>query len=163
MQPTGQAVAMAAGPHTTPNPRPRAVRLRTRALIALCRSRLATSRACRAGRALAAMAAIASAIGVPLALLALFTAALAGHPGPALHRVGLGLGGVIFAVITGVTLGGAGAVCGRVGQARGRWLLLAVIAGPWALADLAGHGAWSIPGALGAVLDFTLSGRGLSL
>jgi hypothetical protein len=69
---------------------------------------------------------------------------------------------VIVAVVAGVTLGGAGAVCGRIGRARGRWLLLAVIVGPWVLADLAGHGAWSIPGALGAVVDFVLGARHLA-
>jgi hypothetical protein len=62
--------------------------------------------------------------------------------------------------VAGVTLGGLGAACGRVGHAQGRWLLVAAVVGPWMLADLAGHGAWSIPGALGAVLDFALGARG---
>ena len=37
-------------------------------------------------------------------------------------------------------------------------LLFAVVVGPWMLAGLLGHGAWSIPGAIEAVLDFTLRG-----
>ena len=89
----------------------------------------------------------------------LLTAALAGHGGVALHRLALGVGAAGFAVVTGVTLGAVGSACGRVGRARGRWLLAAVVVGPWMLADLVGHGAWSIPGALGAVLDFALGAR----
>lgn len=111
-------------------------------------------------RVLAAMAEIASVIAVPLVVLALVTAALAGGGGIALHRAMLGLGAVGFALVAGVTLGGVGSACGRLGRARGRWLLVAVVLGPWMLADLAGHGAWSIPGALGAVLDFALGMRG---
>jgi hypothetical protein len=110
-------------------------------------------------RVLAAMAEIAASIAVPVLALAVLTAALAGHVGAALHRVTLGLGVAGFAIVAGVTLGGVGAACGRLGRARGRWLLVAVVVGPWMLADLAGHGAWSIPGALGAVLDFALGLR----
>jgi hypothetical protein len=109
-------------------------------------------------RALAAMTAIASAIGGPLLLLSLLTAALAGRPAAVIHRAGLGLGALVFAAVAGVTLGGVAALSAQVGRARGRWLLLALIVGPWALADLAGHGAWSIPGALGAVLEFVVGG-----
>jgi hypothetical protein len=111
------------------------------------------------GRTIGAMTAVAWAIGAPLAALALFTAALAGRGSVALHRAGLGLSALAFAVIAGVTLGGVGSVCSRVGRARGRWLLAAVLLGPWVLADLTGQGAWSIPGALGAVLDFLLGAR----
>jgi hypothetical protein len=107
-------------------------------------------------RALGAMTAVAWAIGAPLAALALLTAALAGGGSAALHRIGLGVAALAFAGIAGVTLGGVGSACGRAGRARGRWLLAAILVGPWALADLAGRGAWSIPGALGAVLDFLL-------
>jgi hypothetical protein len=110
-------------------------------------------------RALAAMIEIARAIAVPLVALALLTAALAGRAGAALDRIGHGAGAALFAIVAGVTLGGVGAACGRVGGARGRWLLVAVVIGPWMLADLAGRGAWSIPGALGAVLDFTVRAR----
>ncbi len=107
-------------------------------------------------RVLGAMTAVGWAIGAPLAALAGLTAALAGRGPLALHRLGLGVSALVFAGIAGVTLGGLGSACGRAGRARGRWLLAALIVGPWALADLAGRGAWSIPGALGAVLDFLL-------
>jgi hypothetical protein len=109
-------------------------------------------------RALGAMNAIAAAIGVPLVTLAVLAAALADRVSVALQRAGLALGVLVFAVVAGVTLGGAGVASSRLGRARGRWLLVAVVVGPWALADLAGHGAWSIPGALDAVLDFVAGG-----
>jgi hypothetical protein len=112
-----------------------------------------------AARAVAAMTATTSAIGVPLVLLALLTAALAGRGSAVLARAGLAAGAVIVAVVAGVTLGGVGAICGRVGRARGRWLLFTVLVVPWALADLAGHGSWSIPSAIGAVLESVLGGR----
>ncbi len=113
-----------------------------------------------AARVLGAMTAVAWAIAAPLGALALLTAALAGRGAVVLDRLGVGLAALAFAGVAGVTLGGAGAVCGRLGRARGRWLLAAVVIGPWILADLAGRGAWSIPGALGATLDFLLGARG---
>jgi hypothetical protein len=113
-----------------------------------------------AARALAAMAEIASAVGVPLVVLAGLTAALAGRTSVALHRASLAAGAAAFAVIAGVTLGGLGAIAGRLGRARGRTVLVALVVGPWVLADLAGHPGWSIPGALAAVLDFAMGARG---
>jgi hypothetical protein len=130
---------------------------RREGIEALAAARGISPRGLESARVLAAMAAITSAIAVPLLTLALLTAALSGRASVALHRAGTGLGAVLFAVVAGVTLGSLASVCGRLGQARGRWLLLLAIVGPWALADLAGHGAWSIPGALGAVLDFVLN------
>jgi ABC-type transport system involved in multi-copper enzyme maturation permease subunit len=112
-----------------------------------------------AARVLAAMQAVAAAVGVPLVALSILLAALAGRPAAIAHRLGLGLGAAAFALVVGVTLGGAGAIAGSLGRGRGRWLLFAAVAGPWMLADLAGHGAWSIPGALGALLDFALGAR----
>jgi hypothetical protein len=112
-----------------------------------------------AARVLAAMGAVAAAVGVPLVALSILLAALAGRPAAIVHRLGLGLGAAAFALVVGVTLGGAGAIAGRLGRGRGRWLLFAAVAGPWMLADLAGYGAWSIPGALGALLDFALGAR----
>lgn len=110
-------------------------------------------------RALAAMSAVGLAVGVPLLGLTLLTAALADRVAVVLHRAALGVGVVLFAAIVGVTLGGVGSVCGRLGRRRGQWLFAAVVLGPWVLADLAGHGAWSIPGALNAVLDFLVGAR----
>jgi hypothetical protein len=112
-----------------------------------------------AARVLAAMSAVGLAVGVPLAGLSVLATAIAGRGAAMLHHAASGLGALIFAVIAGVTLGGAGAACGRLGRRRGRWLLAVVVLGPWVLADLAGHGAWSIPGALDAALDFLVGAR----
>ena len=123
---------------------------------ALAASRGLSAAGRESARAVAAMLEVAIAIGAPLVLLALLTASLAGSGHVALHRAGLAIGAAVFAVIAGVTLGGIGAACGRLGRARGRWLLLAVIVGPWLFADLAGRPSWSIPGALGAVIASSL-------
>jgi len=128
-------------------------------VLALAAARGVSSQSLASARVIAAMAEIAAAVGLPVLLLALLTAALSGRAAAALDRVALGLGAVGFAIVAGVTLGGLGSACGRVGGARGGWLLFAVVVAPWLLADLAGHGAWSIPGALGAVLDFALRVR----
>ena len=127
---------------------------------ALAAARGISPTALDSARVLGAMSAVGWTLGAPLAALAIFTAALSGRGSVALHRLGIGLATLAFAGVAAVTLGGIGSVCGRVGRARGRWLLAAVVLGPWVLADLAGRGAWSIPGALGAVLDFLLGGRG---
>lgn len=131
---------------------------RREGLDALAAGRGFSASALEAARALGAMTTITTAIGVPLIVLALFTAALAGSVRLAVARLGLAVLAALFAVIAGVTLGGLASLCARAGRARGRLLLFAVVAGPWMLADLLGHGAWSIPGALAAVLDFTLRG-----
>jgi hypothetical protein len=132
---------------------------RAEGIDALAAARGVSAAGLESARLLAAMAEIARAIGLPLVLLAALTAGVADRSSVALHRAGLAAGAAAFAIIAGVTLGGFGAACGRIGRERGRWLLFAVIAGPWVLADLAGHGAWSIPGALGAALDFALGLR----
>lgn len=128
-------------------------------IVALAAPRGTSPSALVSARTFAAMTEIAFVIGAPALVLSLFTAALAARPGVALARVGLGLGAASFAVVAGVVLGGLGAACARVGGPRGRLLLMAVVLLPWALADLTGHGGWSIPGALGAVLDAVMVAR----
>lgn len=131
---------------------------RREGLDALAAGRGFSASALEAARALGAMTTITTALGVPLIVLTLFTAAIAGSVRLAVARLGLAVLAALFAVIVGVTLGGLASICARAGRARGRLLLFAVVTGPWLLADLLGHGAWSIPGALAAVLDFTLRG-----
>jgi hypothetical protein len=123
---------------------------------ALAAARGFSASALESARALGAMVAITTALGVPLVVLTLFTVTLAGSFRLALARVALALLAAAFSLIVGVTLGGLASICARAGRARGRLLLVALVAGPWVLADLLGHGAWSIPGALAAVIDFTL-------
>jgi hypothetical protein len=133
----------------------RAARDRRDGIETLARSRGISARGIESARMLAAMTATTRAIGAPLLTLTVLVALLAGRLPVAIERAATCAGAVTFAVIAGVTLGGAGALCGRVGREHGRWLLAAVVLGPWVLADLAGRGAWSLPGALDAVLEFT--------
>lgn len=138
----------------------REARDRADGIDALAAARGFSAEAMRQARVLGAMLEITAAIGVPLLALAGLTIAFAGSLRLALYRVSIALGAAAFAAVAGVALGGIGAAAGRLGRARGRLLLVAVIAGPWILADLTGHRAFSIPGALAAVLDFTLGGAG---
>lgn len=149
---------LAAAPLALAAARDRRLVDRREGVDALAAARGFSASTLEAARSLGAMTAIATSLGVPLVALAIFTAALAGTPRLALTRLGVAVLAAAFAVVAGVTLGGLASICARVGRARGRLLLFAVVAGPWVLADVLGHGAWSIPGALAAVLDFTLRG-----
>ncbi|APR80662.1 Hypothetical protein A7982_06009 [Minicystis rosea] len=133
---------------------------RREGILSLAAARGVSPAGLTSARTMAAMMEIAATIGLPVFLLALLTAGLAGRASEAVHRIALGVSALGFAVVAGVTLGVLGTVCGRIGRARGRWLLVAVVLVPWMFAELAGHSAWSIPGALGAVLDFALGRRG---
>jgi hypothetical protein len=132
---------------------------RREGILALASARGISSRGLSAARVVAAMTEITAAIGAPILALAVLTAALSGRLSEAFGRILLGLGGVAFAIVAGVTLGGLASACARAGGARGRWLFLAVVLLPWMLADLLGARSWSIPGALAAILDFTLRAR----
>jgi hypothetical protein len=149
---------VAAAPLALAAARDRRLLDRRAGLDALAAARGFSASALEAARALGAMTTITAALGVPLIALTLFTAALAGSVGLAVARLGLAALAAVFAGIVGVTLGGLAAICARVGRGRGRLLFIAVVTGPWVLADLLGHGAWSVPGVLAAVLDFTLRG-----
>lgn len=127
---------------------------------ALAAARGVSARSLEGARVLGAMIEATYAMALPLGGLALFLVALAGSPARALARLGLTLAAIAFAALAGATLGGLGAACGAVGRARGRLLLLAVLLGPWALAEAYGRPALSIPGALDAALDFALGGAG---
>jgi hypothetical protein len=127
---------------------------------ALAAARGVSARSLEGARVLGAMVEATRALAVPLGALALFLVALAGSPARALSRLEFTLAILAFAALAGGTLGGLGAVCGALGRARGRLLFLAVLLGPWALAEAYGRPALSIPGALDAALDFALGGAG---
>jgi hypothetical protein len=107
-------------------------------------------------RVVAAMVQIALVVGIPLVLVGLALTPLGSREAALRH---LGATGALasFAVVAAVTLGGAAAACGRVGRRRGRLLFAVIVLVPWALADIAGHPSWSIPGALDAVLTTAMS------
>jgi len=128
----------------------------------LAGSRGASSEALAAARVVAAMIAIGRGVGLPLIGLALLVAAIAGSASGAARGLAVTLAALVFSAICGVTLGAVAAACGSLGARRGRSFFVAVVVVPWLLADLAGLGAWSLPGALGAALDtaMRLAGAG---
>lgn len=126
-------------------------------VMALAAARGVSSAALEAARVLAAMIEITWALGLPMVVLSTLAAALATRPSVALQRLGVGLGALAFAAVAGITLGGVAALAGRFGGRRGRSLLVALIAGPLVISDVSGQRPFSIPGALSAVLNFTVS------
>jgi hypothetical protein len=109
-----------------------------------------------AARALATMIQVARAILGPALSLAALAVILSGTVFVALSQLGVAAAVAVFAVVTGVVVGAAADVCARLGRRQGRWLLLAVIVAPWIAADIAGRSAWSIPGALSALLELAV-------
>jgi hypothetical protein len=134
---------------------------RDEGIEALAASRGAGPRSLAAVRTFAAMLQATIAVGAPLVVLALLAVVLTGSVPSALRHLGLALGLAGFSLVAGVTIGGVAAACERVGGARGRSLLLAVVLIPWVLTDLVGLRAWSIPGALNAALTFVVRASGL--
>jgi hypothetical protein len=146
----------AAAPTTLAAARNRGAQDRGEGIEAMAAARGIHARGLEAARAAAAMMQIARTIAIPLVGLALLTVALAGSVRLAFTRIGLAVGLAIFAAIAGVTLGSLATLCSRFGGRRGRLLLVVIVIVPWMLAALADRAAYSIPGALGAVLSFAL-------
>jgi hypothetical protein len=111
-------------------------------------------------RSLSAMLEIARAIAVPSVALAALAALLSGSAWLGLQHLAFGAALALFGAVSGVTLGGLAAVSGQVAGPRGRTVFVALVLVPWALADLAGDAAWSIPGALEAFLVFAAQSAG---
>ncbi|MDI1448807.1 hypothetical protein QHF85_32370 [Polyangium sp. 6x1] len=112
-------------------------------------------------RWIASMVQIARSVGLPLVGLALVTVALSSSASMAMRRIVFALGLFVFSVSAGATLGTLAAFSARMGGRRGRVLLAAIVIVPWMLAELAGRGTYSIPGALSALLSLLVdAGRG---
>jgi hypothetical protein len=125
---------------------------------ALAAARGFSALALDAGRVLGAMLQATLVLAAPLVMLALLTVALAGTVQTAAARLALVGGAIAYAVIVGATLGLLGALAGRLGGRRGRFVLFAAVLLQWMIAAEIGHASWSIPGALEAVRSFTLNG-----
>ncbi|MDI1435279.1 hypothetical protein [Polyangium sorediatum] len=108
----------------------------------------------------ASMVQITRAIGLPLVGLALVTVALSSSGAMAMRRIVFALGLSVFSVIAGTTLGTIATFAARMGGKRGRVLLAAIVIVPWMLAELAGRGSYSIPGALSALLSLLVDAGG---
>lgn len=115
----------------------------------------------RSARTLAATAQIARTIGLPLAVLAFATAALAADLATALRRVAAALALLAWGGVTGITLGVLAAACARVARGRGPTALLLLVLGERMVAESLGFGAWSVPGALHAALALILGMTGV--
>lgn len=151
---------LAAGPVALAAADDRARTDRRDGVLALAASRGATPGGLERARVAAAIQSVTSATALPLVGLALFVTAIGGTSA-ALKHLAATLLAAVFALACGVTLGGVAAACGRIGERRGRLLFLTVVLGPWMILDLVGRGAWSIPGALGALLDLGVRLAGL--
>ncbi|MDI1476069.1 hypothetical protein [Polyangium sp. y55x31] len=112
-------------------------------------------------RWVASMVQIARAIALPLVGLALVTVALSSSGSMVMRRIVFAIGLLAFSAIAGATLGTIATFAARMGGRRGRLLLAAIVIVPWMLAELAGRGSYSIPGALSALLSILVdAGRG---
>ncbi|HVK66809.1 MAG TPA: hypothetical protein VM694_20130 [Polyangium sp.] len=111
-------------------------------------------------RWIASMVQITRAIGLPLVGLALVTVALSSSGSMAMRRVVFALGLFAFSAIAGATLGTVATFAARMGGRRGRVFLAAIVIVPWMLAELAGRGSYSIPGALSAMLSLLVDAGG---
>lgn len=143
---------LAAGPALLSAANARGVADRADGVDALAMSRGASFRSVVSARTVATMVEAALLIAVPAVLIGLVATALAGSPRQAVARLLTTLLVVGFAGAAGAVLGVVANLSSRFGGARGRSLFAAVILVPWIIADVGGHGPWSIPGALDAVL-----------
>jgi hypothetical protein len=134
---------------------------RAEGLEALVAARGVGASLLRAARTLGATSHIARAIGVPLSVLALATAALSADVASALRRVAAAFALLAWGAVAGVTLAALAAASARFFRARGPTVLLAAVIGEKLVADAVGLGAWSVPGALSAVLSLLLGATGV--
>lgn len=124
---------------------------------ALVATRGASRTALETARRVSAMVLGARVLGAPLLFVGVVAVAASGSIGAVLVNSLAALAVLAFAVVAGITLGAVGSACAGVGGGRGRSLLGIVVLGPWLAADLAGRTAYSIPGALDALLSMLLN------
>lgn len=115
----------------------------------------------RMARTLGATSQIARTIGFPLAAFALGTAALASDVPSAVRRVIAAVLLLAWGVVVGVTLGALAALSARLFGARGPSALVTIVLGERIVAGALGLAAWSVPGALDAVLSLVLGATGV--
>lgn len=115
----------------------------------------------RGARSLGATSQMVRSIGAPLVVLSLSTAALAADAPSAARRVIAAALLFAWAVVTAFTLGGIATLCARLFGSRGPSAFLAIVVGERLVAGALGIAAWSIPGALDAVLALALGVAGV--
>lgn len=115
----------------------------------------------RAARTVGATSQIARTLGLPVAVLALATAALAPDVTSAVRRVVAAVLLLGWGVVAGVTLGALAAIAARLFGARGASALATIVIGERLVAGSLGLAVWSVPGALEAVLSLALGAAGV--
>jgi hypothetical protein len=139
----------------------RAVRDRRDGIEILAMARGATPRGLVAARLVATMSAAFRAVVWPSLVAGAAAVVVSGSAHAALERAGLVVLTVVFAGVTGVTLGALSTISDRLRPTGGRGLFLGLVLLPWAAFDLVGRGVLSVPGALGALLRVGLDLIGL--
>lgn len=124
---------------------------------ALVATRGASRAALDTARRASAMVLGARALGAPLLFVGVVAVAASGSIRAVFVNALAALAVLAFAVVAGITLGAVGSACEGAAGRRGRSLLGLVVLGPWLAADLAGRTAYSIPGALDALLSMLLN------
>lgn len=115
----------------------------------------------RAARTLGATAQMTRTLGVPVAVFALGTAFFAGDVRMALRRIAAAALLLAWGLVAGVTLSTLAGLSARMFGARGPSALFAIVIGERIVAGWAGLPAWSVPGALEAVLAMALRVSGV--
>ncbi len=128
---------------------------------ALAAARGASREALASARGASAIVLGARALGIPVLVVGFVAVAASGTLRAAIGNAAAALAAFAFALVAGVTLGAIGAASVRLAGARSRSLLALVVIAPWLAADLAGRSAYSIPGALGALLSVLMSLAGV--
>lgn len=118
-------------------------------------------RALEAARALSVAMEIARVTFLPPLGVGALTIALSGSVSSAVSRVGVLLVVLAFALLEGVVVGAVATLLDRLRPAGARGLLVAVVILPWAILDLVGAPALSIPGFLGGAFDVALRIAGI--
>lgn len=121
----------------------------------------ASPRTLSSARVVATSLEVARAAMTPSLVVGITALACSGSARTALVRALLLVVLGVFSALGGLSLGAIAAIADRARPAGGRGLFLAVVIAPWAALDLVGRGAFSVPGALGAVLSLGLDAIGL--
>jgi hypothetical protein len=100
-------------------------------------------------------------IAIPSIAVGILTTSLSGTAGVALTRATVLLPIAIYAVVTGAVLAFLSVLSDALRPAGGRSFFMGIIILPWALFDLLGHPAISVPGLLGRVLSVGLDALGV--
>jgi hypothetical protein len=133
--------------------RGRAAADRAEGIEALAAARGASRGALGAARRASGLLLGARLVAAPVLLVGLVAALGSRSARGALANGSAAIAAILFAAVAGFTIATAAHLAAAIGPRRGRSVLALIVIGPWLAADLAGHPAWSLPGALDALLS----------